>query len=287
MTLDTTAAVVWNSFLRRKSPSVQEKLLLGLSPQLRETLDRQPALPLDRLFELKPPEDSLDQIHYSWFSPFLRTLPEKEIKLFISALSTAQAKGLKQTLLLSNLLPSLSSLGKRYLQKTLFQTIAPEDLLPLTCLPPHPLNRLLDLASDELLALIDLLAMHDLSVEIRHIIDTMKLKEIHGLLTRPQLHFLKKLMHKKEPITFKKMGLVAWEKDPEMLHGMLVQRGINRLAKALYPHHRSLSWHVAHRLDIEKGQMLLKLTSPLNHEKAYEILEEQVLELMHGLKEML
>lgn len=126
--------------------------------------------------------------------------------------------------------------------------------------------------------------MHDLSVEIRQIIETAKLKQIYALLTKPQTTFLKTLLHKKEAVTFKKMGLIAWRGDKDALRSLLLQRGLNRIAKSLYGRHPSLLWHVAHRLDAEKGQLLLNLCTALDHPRASSLLSEQVVELVHALK---
>jgi hypothetical protein len=214
----------------------------------------------------------------------LRSLPENEVKLLLSAVSPSQAQGLRTTLLLSNSIPKPSKLGALFLQRTLFDAIAEQDLLPTACLPEDPLNDLLDLSREELESLIDLLSMHDLSIEIRHIIETSKLKEIYALLSKAQATFLKTLLHKKESVSFKKMGLVAWNKDPESLSLMLMQRGVNRIAKALYERAPSLLWYIAHRLDIDKGQLMIKLCSALDHPRASSLLSDQVIELMHALK---
>lgn len=282
--MDTTSLIVWHSFLKNSVVSQEPALLCCLEDLLQKELI---ALPVINPHELElfssSAETELDEIHHSWFSPFLRSLPEREIRLFLSALTPKQIKGLKQSLLLSNTLPSPSAIGASYLRNTLFQAIAPQDLIPIAALPPDPLNLLLTLSFQELLSLIDLLCMHDLAVEIRHIIDTSTLKEVYSLLTKPQNTFLKTLLHKKEPISFKKMGLLNWQKDLESLDQILTQRGINRIAKALYPRHKSLAWHLAHRLDMERGQLLLNLLSPLDHPKGHEILGEQVIELMDAL----
>src|SRR5438094_36325 len=107
-------SVVWGSL-------VQEKLLSGaLSDELRAELAELPALTLQQLEKVPAKaEELVSQIHESWFSPFLRTLPEREIKLFLSALTPSQIKGLKHSLLLSNTLPSVSVVGKSYLQEKL------------------------------------------------------------------------------------------------------------------------------------------------------------------------
>lgn len=282
--MDSTALIVWHSFLQSAPPDQQSSLLQCISPELFAELQNQPLPAHDLQQGAWPIEEELTQIHYSWLAPILRSLPESEIKLFLSSLTSDQIKGLKQSLLLSNTLPAPSPLGKSFLKKTLFEMMTTEDLVPVSCLPADPLNCLLDLSLSELTSLIDLLSMHDLSVEIRHIIETTKLKEIYALLTKAQTTFLKTLLHKKEAVTFKKMGLVAWNGDREDLRSLLLQRGVNRIAKALYGKHPSLLWYIAHRLDAEKGQLLMKLCTALDHPRASVLLGEQVVELVGALK---
>lgn len=283
--MDISAFIVWNSCLSTVTSQMRDALLKHLSSELSQKLQELPVLSIDLEKQIPPLEEELSHIHYSWFTPFLRSLPEHEIKLFLSSLDLGHIKELRQALLLSNTLPTPSTIGRTYLKKTLLETLAPSDLLPIAYLPPHPLNALLELTSSELSSLVELLSMHDLSIEIRHIIETTKLKEIRSLLSKPQMTFLKTLLHKKEPVSFKKMGLVNWKGDLEALRSMLIQRGVNRIAKSLYGHNPSLLWYAAHRLDIEKGELLLKLCSPLDHPHAAALLTDQVVELVHALKQ--
>ncbi len=282
--MDSTALIVWHSFLRSVPSDQQSSLLQCISRELLAEVQNQPPPAHSLQQGIEPVEEELKKIHYSWLAPILRSLPENEIKIFLSSLMPDQIKGLKHSLLLSNTLPASSSLGKSFLKKTLFEMIATEDLVPVSCLPADPLNSLLNLTSEELTSMIDLLSMHDLSVEIRHIIETSKLKEIYALLTKAQTIFLKTLLHKKEAVTFKKMGLVAWNGDREALRFLLLQRGVNRIAKSLYGKHPSLLWHVAHRLDAEKGELLVTLCTALDHPRASALLGEQIAELVSALK---
>ena len=276
------ALILWQSYLHTLPADRRRILLACISPACLAKLQSLPMLAASK--EIEPPEKELAKIHYSWLAPFLRSLPENEVKLFLSTLNPSQIQGLRTTLLLSNSLPTPSGLGATFLRKTLLGAIATEDLLPVACLPDDPLNGLLGLTIEELESLIDLLSMHDLSIEIRHIIETSKLKEIYALLTKAQTTFLKTLLHKKEPVSFKKMGLLAWKGDRESLSSMLTQRGVNRIAKALYEKNPSLLWHIAHRLDIDKGQLMIKLCSALDHPRASSLLCDQVIELMHALQ---
>src|SRR3989338_8236373 len=101
--------IAWRSFLESGGAPYT-----CVSEPLATELKQAQILPIEKLLDVPPIEESLDAIHYSWFSPFLRTLPEKDIKLFLSCLLPPQARGLKQALLLSNALPTLLPIGKTY-----------------------------------------------------------------------------------------------------------------------------------------------------------------------------
>jgi len=92
-------------------------------------------------------------------SPFLRTLSEKDVGLFLASLCHPQSNTVGKDLLYSGPLPSISKLGKQYLQKTLlgYLTSEVDDLLPLSSLPESPLNALLDLKSELLNLSLDFL----------------------------------------------------------------------------------------------------------------------------------
>ncbi|MBS0653360.1 MAG: hypothetical protein JSR39_07530 [Verrucomicrobia bacterium] len=281
--MDNTAAIVCHAFLQKCSPEQQNALLKYLpSAEAKEMRELGSTLG-DPSKGFPRCDEQLFRIHYSWFAPYLRTLPESDIRLFFTCLHPDQQKGLKTLLLFSNQLPEISFMATQFLRQTLFDQITPPDLLPIACLPSSRLNLLLDLDKQEWSSLIDLISMHDLSIEIRHIIDTAKLKQIYALLSKPQQAYLKTLSHKKEPVAFKKLGLASWSGDVEALKHSLFQRGVNRIAKALYGHHPSLIWYVSHHLDIEKGNALLKLCTPLDHPRAAPLLIDQVVDLSQSI----
>lgn len=281
--MDNTAAIVCHAFLQKCSPEQQNALLKYLPANEAKELRELGATLGDPSKGLPRCDEALFRIHYSWFAPYLRTLPESDIRLFLACLHPDQQKGLKTALLFSNQLPEISFIASRFLRQALFERTAPADLLPIPCLPASRLNPLLDLGMQEWSSLIDLISMHDLSIEIRHIIDTSKLKQIYALLSKPQQAYLKTLSHKKEPVAFKKLGLASWSGDVEALKHSLFQRGINRIAKALYGHHPSLIWYATHHLDSEKGNALLKLCTPLDHPRAAPLLIDQVVELSQSI----
>ena len=281
--MDKTAAIVCHTFLQKCSPEQQNHLLKYLIPSEAKEIRELGDTLGDPSKEFPRCDEELFKIHYSWFAPYLRTLPESDIRLFLACLHPTQQKGLRAQLLFSSTLPELSFIASQFLRLSLFTRVAPPDLLPVACLPVSKLNSLLELDQQDWISLIDLISMHDLSTEIRHIIDTAKLRQIYSLLTKPQHAYLKTLTLKKEPVAFKKLGLANWDGDSEALKQLLFQRGINRIAKALYGHHPSLIWYASHRLEIEKGNALLKLCTSLDHPRAAPLLIDQVVELIESI----
>jgi hypothetical protein len=281
--MDKTAAIVCHAFLNKYQPERQNALLKYLPSTDAKELREMGATFGDPTQQFPRCDEELYRIHYSWFAPFLRTLPESDIRLFLACLHAEQLKGLKSQLLFSNHLLELSFLAAQFLRQSLFKQIIPTDLIPTACLPQSRLNLLLNLDRQEWTSLIDLTSMHDLSIEIRHIIETAKLKQIYAMLTKPQQAYLKTLSHKKEPVAFKRIGLSNWNGDTATLKQSLFQRGINRIAKALYGHHPSLIWYVSHHLDMERGNALLKLCTPLDHPRAAPLLIDQVVDLSQSI----
>lgn len=284
--MDSCAWMVFNAFMH-KLPQPEAKQLLDHLPIARQqTLAALPSPSQDPTAGFTPFSDLLGRIHFSWFTPYLRSLTENDIRLFISCLPDEQSRGLKKALFLTSALIPLSSMGKDFLQQRLLEKLLEDQtaLLPPECIPDTPLFPLLELSFSELLRLIDLIGLHDLAVEIRQIIDTTKIKKIYSLLNEAQQNYLRTLTQSKEPVTFKRIAIQKWDGNPEELHSIIHQRGINRLAKALYEADESLTWYLSHRLDQERGAALLKLRTSLEHPKAYSVLANQILDAMNILK---
>jgi hypothetical protein len=227
---------------------------------------------------------TLSRIHPSWIAPVLRSMPEGEIRLFISALDEQTSQSVKNLLRFSGEKTKLTEIGKLYLQKILYQKIATTSLLPIECLPESPLNSLIDLRSADLIALTDFLGLHDLAIEMRQIVDKRKLSLIQESLSPSEKAYLSILVQSRESVTFTRMGLLNWQGDKEVLKQLIQQRGVNRLAKALSLQNSSLVWYVVHKMDSERGLLLMKLAVPLEKSQAAEILGAQVVELISYMR---
>lgn len=281
MTLSTT--IILHAFLNECPSDERERLKGCLSAQERETLEKAPKSFGNPLESNEDPEKLLSWIHPSWITPFLRTLSEKEIGLFLASLSPEKIQAVGKDLLFKGKIPPLSPLGKQFLQSTLvrYLTAEVEDLLPIECLPASPLNDLVSLPTDVLINFLDLLGLHDLSIEVKQIIDRQKLFKIEEALTPMQLQYLKILLQSHEPIAFTQMGLLNWNGEKEKLKTLIRQRGANRLAKALYGQDVSLNWYVLHRLDVERALLVRKLSAPIDNPRASQLLINQVVELIN------
>lgn len=275
------SSIACNAFLRRCPPQLRAALVSYLPAAERQLLETQPKTYRDPCQGISSTGSQLERIHPSWITPHLRNLTEQDVKIFLAALSPAQALELKKGLLFTGESFPLSSDAKAYSQSVLLRQIIGEekDLLPIECLPESPLNALLELSFYELCTLIDFLGLHDLTVEMRHIIDAAKLKRISEALSSDELKYVKILMQSREPVIFPRMGLDHWQGEVDKLKILVRGRGLNRLAKGLYGQHPSLFWHLSHHLDVDRALSLQKLCTPLESPSAPKLLSAQILEL--------
>jgi hypothetical protein len=112
------------------------------------------------------------------------------------------------------------------------------------------------MAKEELLEIIDLLAMHDVVDEIRHIVDKKQLLAILQYLSTEQQHYLKVLLRQKSRV--KPTGLSIREllkegkKFPQAIHKL----GLQRFAFALSGASDDFTLHILHALDFQRAKFL-------------------------------
>jgi hypothetical protein len=256
--------------------------LMHLNKKMQEVLSLVPVtLYKNPLKTLTTFDRYLSDIHTSWLTPYLRTLTENDIRFFLAALSEPKRGEVMKSLRLSSPIPHLKQEARQFLQERLFAKVraGKKNLLPLECLPDHPLNALLELTFIELTRLIDLAGLVDVAYDLRHIIETTKIKQIHSALDPEQLKFLKSLSLQKEGLAFKRMGLDKWEGDVSYLQKLIHQRGLNRLAKALFGQSESLFWYISHKLDVSQASALQQLHTDLNHPQGHALLVQQIVDL--------
>ncbi len=281
--MTSSTRIILHALLQKCPTEEHQRLMKCLAPKERQAVAAIPGTFGNPLNLQINPEQLLSWIHASWITPFLRTLSEKEIGLFLAALSPEKITVVGKDLLFAGKIPSLSSLGKTFLRATLllYLTSEVDDLLPIECLPLSPLNDLALLPIETLISFLDLLGLHDVAIEMKQIIDKQKLIKIEENLTSDQLLYLKILIQSHEPVAFTQMGLLNWNGEKEKLKALIRQRGANRLAKALYGQDASLTWYVLHRLDVEKALLVRKLSTSIDNPRATQLLIQQVVELIN------
>lgn len=283
--MNLASLIACKGFLNRCPPEHQQRLY--------QLLSRKEQLEIQQLPHLSPFErerlysDLLDQIHPSWLAPYLRTLSEHEIRLFVSALNESQKKGLSKLLRIEDHLPELTSLAKQSFRSVLrAQLVANQTLAPLPFLPEHRLNFLLKEDSETLTKMVHFLGLHDLAVEMRQIIATQALKKIYNSLSQKEGDYLNRLLLHREPLVFKRLFLNHWDGSKEGLKKAIEERGLHRLAHALYFASKSLVWYLSRKLDMYQGSSLLKYEEKPTHERAEGLLADQIQKILSFLKEV-
>jgi hypothetical protein len=281
--MKTPAWYVFKDFLDLTAPKEKQELLKFLTEDEKEELSKTPLLPFHPSQGFSSYQEKLHDIHYSWFISYLTSLGDSDKYLFIAPLSAEQQTPLYQHFDLSRPLHSLSSLGIDFLSQTLFLAILQEDhlVLPKECLPEDPLNALLSISRERLLSLVDFLSVHDLSLEMKTMINASHMMKIEAILSPMQKEYLHELKKTIEPISFKPIGLQHWNGDEATLKKILHQRGLNRLSKALSQSNHSLLWYLSHKLDIGRASIVKTLFKDLKNKKAQTILVAQVCNLIN------
>lgn len=214
---------------------------------------------VDDLAKLLSQSGWMEQLHYSWYVRPLRGLPHETQNLFLSLLPSNQALAVCKLLGRPFTSIPFSPFMRPYLidelkrKLVLGLTITPEPFLPRS-----ELNFLLVLTKKDLLSVIDLLGVHDLSADLRQIVDKVLLKKIYEALSTEQLRFLHYCT--KQPMKWisPKLGLMSWDGSKKKLHHMLHARGLMRLGRALFGEDESLTWHLTHHLDIGRAGVIEK-----------------------------
>lgn len=273
---------VFKDFLDALPQKEKQHLLSFLTEDEKDDILNTPALPFHPSHGLSPIKERLHHIHYTWFIAFLDKISDSDKYLFIATLNKEQQQYLYHHFDLSRHVDSLTDLGTEFLTQKLYTYLIKDYkvILPKECLPEDPLNNLLSLSREQLLDVVDFLSLHDLSLELKTVINSSHLIKIESILSKIQKKYLYELRKKIEPIAFKPMGLHYWNGDESILKKILHQRGLNRLSKALSLSDHSLLWHLTHKLDMGRASIVKTLFKELKNKKAHTILVSQVCELL-------
>ena len=230
------------------------------------------------------PNDLILKTHYSWLAPLIDQLPKSLKSLTLNALTEEQSKGIKKLLKIDSALVPLSPKIKNFLLGRLYQQWAPVEGIPSEYLPTSNLEELFKLTKLELVDLINLLAMFDLSEAIRHIVDKKNLKALYLCLTPQKQRFLRVCLHKKEKLAAPKLDINKWDGSQNHLNAILHRRGLLRLGKALCGQTPQFFWNLMHTLDTGRGNALAEYYKEDQIPGITPLLVQQVITVINFIK---
>ena len=280
--MNTLPWLVCRSFIESKRKEAKEELLSFLDPKRKTELLSFPSPCSDLSLGFDQVRHLLDFVHPSWFTPFLRTLPECEIPLFLAAFPENQKNELCNLLLCNPKEITLPSIAKNFLQRKVIEALLSKQptLLPIEAIPNSSLLPLLKLTHEGLHLLCDFLGLYDLSTEMRLIIDKVRIKKMESALSKEQSFFLSSLLGKQDPQPFKPMGLQAWNGTNVEFLALLHKRGMNRLSKGLYPENKDFISYITFRMPVEEAALFSSLHKKLEPSKMVSQLSKQILEVL-------
>lgn len=280
--MNTSSWVVFKNLLERGGSGLQSSIGRYLAREELEKLESVRPSKGDPFSHSTTMEARLGRIHYSWLITFLEPFAENDKAKILSVLDKSQSAKLQSHFKLADAIRPLKEVAKSYLASAVYEWLVSDqkEFLPFEFLPDHPLNALLDLSKRELQVLVDYLGLHDLAMELKHVIKSEQIKKIQRVLSKEEREYLKSLLRTKEPLSFARLNLDGWNGDGEKLKAILHHRGFNRLAKALFGCHPSLLWHICHRLDTGRTKILRKFFTDINNDEAHQALTKQILGLI-------
>ncbi|MCY3974286.1 MAG: hypothetical protein OXF02_01905 [Simkaniaceae bacterium] len=219
----------------------------------------------------------IEAIHYSWWFSLLAPFSTGDQLKFLSLFDADVREKMKRRLGLALPAPPLSPFVKGFMRRFIHDqlTASQEGLIPLEFLPDHPLNMLVTLTKPALQHVIDLLSLYDLRAEMRQMVGSRRLRMVGASLSSLQRAYFRGL-RQKEPRFFARLKLEDWDGERGTLQRMLHRRGLSRLGKALFGCHFSLLWHIMHRLDTGRAEVLRRAFTDVRNERTRAILIDQV-----------
>lgn len=127
---------------------------------------------------------------------------------------------------------------------------------PKELLPTWELSSLLDMTRQEFLEVVDLLAMHDLVEEMRHIVDKRLLQAVLEQLSSEQQHYLRMLLRQKSRLKPTSLSIKELLKEGTKFPQTLHKLGLKRMAFALSGASPDFLWHILHRIDLPRAKFL-------------------------------
>ncbi len=234
---------------------------------------------------LKTASEKISSIDYTWFLPSLQKLSKNAQQTVAAAFPEPHSSKLLQALNLPSSAETPSPIVKNFLLLKCYKNLpGASEVLPKQYLPQTPLSLISSMNKRELVEVIDFLGLHDLADELKHVVDQKTLKNVYACLNAKEQQYLKYCIRQKEKVVLPSLGIERWSGNVDKLKSVLQSRGIIRLGKALSGENPDFIWHVAHNLDSNRGQTLLKYYSEKPLTNITPALAQQTLNVINILK---
>lgn|GEM_PF-3439078 len=246
---------------RRKST----KALLDRDPQreaLYSLLEVGAALQFKKLpsfpfFSASNLNESITNIHFSWFLEPLKKMKPHERSLFLPLFPMQTQTQIKKFVDFSITPIQTARFLHPYLQNYLIDQIQ-KNRPPRSLLEQTELSVLLTISTENLLSLLDYLGILDLAAQLSQIVDRTLLSTIYQSLKPSQLKFLHYASKQSMIYAPKKLDLTHLSKDKGKLNKLLHRRGLARLAGAISDEKDEFQWHLLHKLDTGRAAVIEK-----------------------------
>ncbi len=225
-----------------------------------EAISASPVTSTDLAPLLQHKSRTLAKWHYSWIHKLLQPFDPIERPALMALFNEKQQKEVAQLFNEPHKPLKLSPIALKFYRYYFYPKLEWDSVLPQEYLPESSYNYLLTLKKNELIKTMDFLGIYDLAHEMKRIVANKVLKDIYACLNKEQQLFLRQCMHAKDNVMTPNLHLDSWNGDKKILMQLLHRRGISRMALALSGQHPDLIWHLAHVLDVGRGQLLQKTT---------------------------
>ncbi len=272
---------ILNSLIDSLAPEKKTGFLQYLSDKDRLDLEKNPGVAIDLPLKPQSKIKVLHSVHYSWFIPIIKSYSINS-HYFLPALTKTQVKKIAPHLNdISQ--EEITPLAQKYFSNLLLYSLIGEknDLLDSKFLPPSRLNVLLSLTKEQIVSVIDYLGLYDLAKIIFQIVDPKALKMIEQSLSKKKRVFLQSILQKKHPLSFPPL---QWDKKPESLASTVHKRGLLRFSKAFCFQHNDFLWYISHKLDVGRGNTLIKQSQTKIDAKMSDLLIDDILSILSYLQ---
>jgi len=244
--------------LSRYHAGDESSLLEYVSDELKQNVKKAKSHSIEVEKVIHYPENIVHKTHYSWFTPILQQSPKKMHPLYLGSLPERHQTNICQLLDLKPPKKPFPAALKPFFWNQFLTELGFNNRLPESLLPQSPLVPLLQRSKNELIRIIDYIALQDLAKEVRKIVDKKQLKKIVSCLSQKRKEFLQSCLRKKDKLKVPPLGLDRWDGKEKSLILMLHKRGMLRFAKALSGQHPDLVWHILHTLDTGRANYITK-----------------------------